>query len=95
VTLVACSLPLAACLSQAGRLQLLAIDFDPGAKLSPGITHDLELQTNCLKLWTRCILNFYCEFFHFLLSFLIVALLGLEACSLRLISFRNFLELFT
>jgi hypothetical protein len=29
--------------------------------------------------------NFYCKFFHFLLSFLIVALLGLAAWSLQLL----------
>ena len=61
------------------RLKLLTINIYPGAKLLPGIAHDLELQANGLKLWPGGILNFYCEFFHFLLSFLIVALLGLAA----------------
>jgi len=51
MTLVACSLPLAAWLVEAWSLQLAPIDFDPGAELGPGIAHDLELQANGLKLW--------------------------------------------
>ena len=42
----------------------MSIDFDPGPELGPGIAHDLELQPNGLQLWSRGILNFYCEFFH-------------------------------
>jgi len=32
------------------RLQLLAIDQDPGTKLRPGIAHDLELSCDGLQL---------------------------------------------
>ena len=64
---------------QAWRLQGLAVDRDPWAKLSPVITHDLELRRDGLELSSGGVLNFYCKFFHVLLSFLIVALLGLGA----------------
>ena len=64
---------------QAWRLQGLAIDHDPWAKLSPVIAHDLEFRRNGLELPSGGVTNFYCKFFHVLLSFLIVALLGLGA----------------
>ena len=48
--LVACCLSLVSCLRQAWRLQLLAIDPDPGAKLLPSIAHDLELSCDGLQL---------------------------------------------
>jgi len=47
---MACSLALGPWFVEAWRLQLLAIDRDPGTKLGPAIAHDLELQTNGLKL---------------------------------------------
>jgi len=50
MALVACSLPLVSWLSQAWSLQLLAINKNLGTKLSPGVTHDLELQANGLQL---------------------------------------------
>jgi len=49
---------------EAWRLQLLAIDPDPGAKLLPGIGHDLELQADGRQLRWGGVANFYCEFFH-------------------------------
>jgi len=63
-------LPLAA-LGRAGdpeawSLQLVAIDFNPGAMLGPSIAHDLELQANRRQLRCRRVTNFYCEFFHVL-----------------------------
>jgi len=41
MALVACSLRLASWLSQAWSLQLVAIDFNPGAMSGPSIAHDL------------------------------------------------------
>ena len=77
-------------------MKLLAIDPDPWAKLLPTIAHDLELQANGLQLLRRRVTYFYGEFFHiFILSFFCVCFMALEAWSLRLISFRNFLQLFT
>ena len=55
------------------RLELLAVDRDPGAILGPSIAHDLELQANGLKLGPWRVLNFYCELFHlaaFFISFM-------------------------
>ena len=56
-----------------GRLQLLAIDHDPGAKALPVITHDFELSCDGQQLRFRGITYFYCEFFHlaaFFISFM-------------------------
>jgi hypothetical protein len=64
VALAAWSLGLVTRLVEAWSLELLAIDPDPWAKLSPGIAHDLELQANGLKLLRRRVTYFYCEFFH-------------------------------
>ena len=64
VTLAACSLVLGPCFVEAWSLQLLAVDQDPGAKLSPGIRHDLELSRDGQELWPRSVCYFYCEFFH-------------------------------
>ena len=50
MTLVACSLPLVPGLPEAWSLQLLAIDLDRGAMLSPSVAHDLELERNRLQL---------------------------------------------
>ena len=50
MALVACSLPLVPGLVQAWSLQLVAIDFDPGTKPGPGITHDLELSCDGQQL---------------------------------------------
>ena len=70
MTLVACSLPLVACFSQAWSLQLGAIDLDPGAKLGPTITHNLELSCDSQQLWPGCMFNFYCEAFHLVAFFI-------------------------
>ena len=52
MALAACCLVLGPWFAEAWRLQLLTIDQDPGAMLSPSIAHDLELQANGLKLWS-------------------------------------------
>ena len=64
MTLAAWSLGLVPWFVKAWSLELLAIDPDPWSILRPVITHDLELSCDGLKLALRCILNFYCEFFH-------------------------------
>ena len=46
----ACSLALGPWFVELGRLQLLAVDRDPGAKALPGITHDLELSRDGQQL---------------------------------------------
>ena len=48
----------------AWRLQLLAVDLDPGAKALPVVTHNLELSCDGLQLGRRGAANFYCELFH-------------------------------
>ena len=45
-------------------LECSLVDRDPWSKLRPIVTHDLELSCDGLKLWPRCMLNFYCELFH-------------------------------
>ena len=49
---------------KAWRLQLLAVDRDPGAKALPSIAHDLQLQGYGLQLLGRRVTYFYCELFH-------------------------------
>ena len=51
MALAAWSLGLVSWFVKAWSLELLAIDPDPWSILRPIITHDLELQTNGLKLW--------------------------------------------
>ncbi len=63
MALGACRLGLGPCFVEAWRLQLLAVDQDPGAKLGPSIAHDLELQGKRRQLNRRRVANFYCEFF--------------------------------
>jgi len=70
VALVACCLVLGPWFVELGRLQLLAVDHDPGAKALPVITHDLELSCDGLQLGRRGAANFYCEFFHFAAFFI-------------------------
>jgi len=50
MALAACSLALDPWFVEAWRLQLLAIDHDPGTKLLPSIAHDLELRCDGLQL---------------------------------------------
>ena len=64
MALAACCLVLGPWFAEAWRLQLLAIDRDPGAKVLPVITHDLELSCDGQQLARRRMANFYCEFFH-------------------------------
>ena len=63
VTLAACSLALGPWFVEAWRLELLAVDPDPRAKLLPAVTHNLELSCDGLQLWPGRVANFYCEFF--------------------------------
>jgi len=71
VALAAWSLGLVPWFVEAWSLQLLAIDPDPRAIFLPAIAHDLELRRDGQQLARRCILNFYCEFFHLFLSLLL------------------------
>jgi hypothetical protein len=66
MALAACCLKLGACAldPEAWSLELLAIDPDPRAMLSPSIAHDLELQGYGRQLLRRRVAYFYCEFFH-------------------------------
>ena len=66
MTLAACCLTLVARPwdPQVWCLQLFTIDKNPGAKLFPGIAHDLELSCDGLQLARASVTNFYCEFFH-------------------------------
>ena len=57
--------------SQAWSLQLLAVDHDPGAKLLPVITHDLELSCDGQDLAGCRVTYFYCKLFH--ISFIVSA----------------------
>ena len=50
MALAACCLWLVSWYVEAWRLQLLAIDQDPGTKLGPGMTHDPELSCDGLQL---------------------------------------------
>ena len=50
MALAACCLVLGPWFAEAWRLQLLAIDRDPGAKVLPVITHDLELSCDGQQL---------------------------------------------
>ena len=50
MALAACCLWLVSWCMEAWRLQLGAIDLDPGAKLLPSIAHDLELSCDGLQL---------------------------------------------
>tara|TARA_R110000824_G_scaffold242302_1_gene430971 strand:- start:322 stop:555 length:234 start_codon:yes stop_codon:yes gene_type:complete len=73
-------------------LQLLTINKNPGAMLSPSIAHDFELQANGLKLSRGSVANVYCEFFHVLfIPFDCVCLMALEAWSLWLAAFFIFI----
>ena len=63
MALGACSLALDPCFVEPGRLKLLTIDQDPGAKALPGIAHDLELSRDGQQLSLGCMTYFYCEFF--------------------------------
>jgi len=63
MTLVACSLTLAAWLSQAWSLQLLAINKNLGTKALPSIAHDLELSCDGLQLARARVGYFYFELF--------------------------------
>ena len=65
---------------EAWRLQLLAIDPDPGAKLLPSIAHDLELSCDGQQLSRRCMWYFYCEFFHTSALPCFVLCLSLASC---------------
>ena len=71
MALAACSLVLGPWFVEAWSLQLLAVDRDPGAKLLPGIAHDLELSCDGCQLAGRRVTNFYCELFH--ISFIVSA----------------------
>ena len=66
MALAAWSLKLGACSlnPQAWSLHLLPVNFYSGAKLGPGIAHDLELSCDGQQLWPRGVRDFYCEFFH-------------------------------
>jgi len=55
MTLVACCLALVSWFVEAWRLQLGAIDQDPGTKLLPVITHDLELSCDGQQLALRSV----------------------------------------
>ena len=63
MALVASGLALGPWFVEAWRLQLLAIDQDPGTMLSPSIAHDLELQGKRRQLSRRRVTYFSCEFF--------------------------------
>ena len=63
MALVCCSL-VASLDAELQGLQCSLVDHDPRSKLSPSMAHDLELSCDGLKLWPRCMFNFYCEFFH-------------------------------
>jgi len=71
MALAASGLALGPWFVEAWRLQLLAIDHDPWAKLGPGLAHDPELSCDGLKLWPGGVFNFYCELFH--ISFIVSA----------------------
>ena len=66
MALAACSLKLAACTfnPEPWRLHLLPVNFYSGAKLLPGVAHDLQLSCDGRQLAGRGVANFYCEFFH-------------------------------
>ena len=49
-------------------MKLVAIDSDPGAKAVPVVAHNLELSCDGLQLARRCVANFYCEFFHWMVG---------------------------
>ena len=68
---------------EAWRLKLLTIDLDPGAKLLPGVAHDLQLSCDGGELAGWRVANFYGEFFH--LAFL-VFLLVMDCIFLHLLS---------
>ena len=61
--LAACGLALVSWFVEAWRLQLLAIDQDPGSKLGPSIAHDLELSCDAQQLTRARVCYVYCEFF--------------------------------
>jgi len=63
MALAAWSLRLVARLVEAWRLELLAIDHDPGTMLSPSITHDFKVLGMRRQLSRRRVTYFYCEFF--------------------------------
>ena len=50
MALAACCLVLGPWFAEAWRLQLLAIDLDPGAKALPVITHNFELSSDGQEL---------------------------------------------
>ena len=50
MALAACCLWLVSWFVEAWRLELLAVDQDPGTKLGPSIAHDLELSCDGLQL---------------------------------------------
>ena len=70
----------------AWRLQLLAVDLDPGTKPGPVIAHDLELSRDGLQLGRRGAANFYCELFH-LAAFFISAISFLTSRVISSIAF--------
>ena len=82
---MACRLALGPWFVELGRLQLLAIDLNPGTVSGPAVAHDLELQGYGRQLLRRRVTYFYCEFFHiFILPFNCVCFRALEAWSLWL-----------
>ena len=54
---------LVSCFVKAWRLQLLAVDHDPGTKLGPSVAHDLELSCDGQQLARARVCYVYCEFF--------------------------------
>ena len=100
MALVACCLARGPGFVEAWRLQLLAIDRDPGTKLLPVITHDLELGSDGQELPRARVCYVYCEFFHLaaffisLMSFFISRRISSIASAILFNCFVSMLYLF-